>query len=88
MNRQELTRYLAGRCDAHGNRMIAFDRSYLRGHFAAFINTSEKNPYLMVNEIAGTCFSKRYFQSKCDEIDRQVETFLATKAFNSGKEAL
>ena len=94
-------RYQAGRCDAHGNRMIAFDIWYLRGYFAAFESGmmfeagKSINPYQYVREATDNKFSVRHARKICESVDRKVSEFIATRnlrrseiAFERGREVL
>jgi hypothetical protein len=96
MNEQALKRYQAGRCDAHGNRMIAFDRCYLRGYFAALMDLPDgRNPFLWKEGTAVCPLDRINYRRACIHIDRQVDDFqdirnynLHKFAFERGREAL
>ncbi len=88
-------RYQAGRCDAHGNRMIAFDIWYLRGYFAAFLNMDGKNPYIMAEETGLCPLDRINWRRAVIHIDRQVNEFIDIRklrrseiAFERGKDVL
>ena len=95
MNEQELLRYQAGRCDAHGNRLISTDFNYLRGFFAAFKNLDGENPYEAACDESRCYHERMQYGRMCSHIDKEVRTFLeherldaAFEAFEKGRKAL
>ena len=81
MNEHELKRYQAGRCDAHGNRMIADDGWYLRGYCSAFIKNNNMVPDWFIGQ--GWNSSEGW-----EEIDRLVVQLQTKDAFERGKDVL
>ncbi len=77
MNETELKRFQAGRCDAHGNRMIAFDRCYLRGYFAALMSgLNGVNPFNIPMDNPFYPTELMNLRRYALHIDRQVDEYL------------
>ena len=95
MTPQESERYQAGRCDAHGNRVIAKDEWYLRGWFVAlFPNLDGVNPYEPATYKSQCALGRINYNRVVVNIERQIRSFLKQEheydmidAYERGKEA-
>ena len=90
MNEHALKRYQAGRCDAHGNRVIADDQNYLRGWFAAFMNLdilNGRNPFEAANDKSLCPLDRINYRRACIQVDRLIESYLSMDAYDAFDDA-
>lgn len=81
-------RYQAGRCDAHGDRVIADDRDYLRGWFAAFmvdeqLNLNGRNPFELANDESLCPLDRINYIRASLHVDRLVDSYLSMDAYDA-----
>lgn len=86
MTEEQLKRYQAGRCDAHGDRMIAFDEWYLRGYFAALMSElNGVNPFNISMDKPFYPAELMNLRRYALHIDRQVDDFQEIRNYNLHK---